>query len=179
MGKRTSNSLDNPSLIETNCPPLSRRKMSLTSCSSAALTLLALKQESRQPSSCASSQDGRGSMECDSVQSKNLLSDDCTRTQSMCSSVTDDDGSISEDELATSLNYSRFDTAKSGHSLIRMALVRPQIRVVSCKNKVALPTPSFTSWKVPPEGRPLPAPGRFPRGFIISSESSSTTHMMK
>jgi hypothetical protein len=165
MGKRCSNCIEDPLLIQVNDRQSSRRKMSLSSCSNAALTLLALKQESTPSNSPASSVTGYGSSSC-SIQSNLTSSDDRRPSLSICSSVTDDDGSITDDELGTS-NSSK--SATSGYELIRMALVRPKLRIVSVADKV-VPTLNIPTWTIPPVGRPLPAPGRFPRGLVIPSE---------
>ena len=165
MGKRGANCLDDPSLIEVNNLTSCHRTMSITSCSSAALTLLALKQESPSPSSSATSVFAYGSGESSFLRSNVATPDDSQRGFSMCSSVTDDDGS------SCSGDGSSVESPRSGHELIGMALVRPKLRLVSF-HSIASPSLSIPSWKVPPEGRPLPPPGRLPKGLIIESGAS-------
>lgn len=176
MGKRGANCLDNPSLIEIKHLTSCRRTMSVSSCSSAAMTLLALKQESPSPKSSDASAFAYGSGESTFLRSNvTTAADDSQRSFSMCSSVTDDDGSMLEDEgTSCSGDGSSVDSPRSGHALIRMALVRPKLRLVSFYPNVS-PTLSIPSWKVPPEGRPLPSPGRLPCGLVIASEASLMT----
>ena len=166
MGKRGANCLDDPSLIEIKHQTSCRRTMSVTSCSSAAMTLLALKQESPTPRSFATSEAGHATFP-----RLNLATPDDGQRSSMCSSVTDDDGSTMGDENTSCYgDTSSIDSPRSGHSLIRMALVRPKLRLVSFYTDVS-PTLSIPSWKIPPEGRPLAPPGRLPRGIVIASNS--------
>lgn len=166
MGKRGANCLDDPSLIEIKHLTSCRRTMSVTSCSSAAMTLLALKQESPTARSSTASDAGNGT----SLQTSLASHDDTPRSSSMCSSVTDDDGSTMGDESTSCFGDScSIESPRSGHALIRMALVRPKLRLVSFYPNVS-PTLSIPSWKVPPEGRPLSRPGRLPSGLVFASE---------
>ena len=174
MGKRSADCLGNPSLIEvTHMTSSCHRTTSITSCSSAAMTLLALKQESPSSSLSPSSDDGHGSLESTFLQTKYGQ-----RSPSMCSSVSDDDGSTVEDEGTTGTTCCgdtiSVDSPRSGHELLRMALVRPKLRLVSFCTNVS-PALSIPTWKVPPEGRPLPPPGRLPSGLVIAPEPSLMT----
>ena len=171
MGKRGANCMSNPSLIEYKRLTSCHRRMSESSCSSAAMTLLALKQESPTARSSATSGVRHGTY----LQSNLATPHGGHRSPSMCSSVTDDDGSTMGDESTSCFGDTcSIESPRSGHALIRMALVRPKFRLVSFHSNVS-PTLSIPSWKVPPEGRPLPPPGRLPRSVVIVSESSLMT----
>lgn len=169
MGKRSAVCLKGPSLIEIENlpPPAIRRKMS-TPFDSAALTLLSLKQEQTSPGSAESSVTGLGSRGSSSHLKSIMSSESRSRSPSMCSSVTDDERSVAKDELSES--YMNFP--QSGHSLVRMALVRPKLHPDSLKKKIPVKTPvSFPRWVMPPRGRPLPAPPRLPRGIVVAADT--------
>ena len=152
---------------------LEKRKRLASTQNFAALTLLALKQE---PLSAISSAFGCDKDEpldrCDSV-----TFDQRQRSHSSCSSVTDDEVESSCNHRVlgpTATPPRRFASvlpSGSHHPLLKMALTRPNLRLMD-----KAPSAQFVATHISmplPEGRPLQAPPRLPRGIVFAPRTES------
>lgn len=170
MGKRSINAMNLPALFDPVQHGLIAKRSRLPSTqNSAALTLLALKQE---PLIAISSVWGKDEQlnRCDSV-----TFDRRQRSPSLCSSVTDDElesGSIQGVPGSTTTSRRFTSVLPSGsHPLLKMALTRPNLCLVDKASSAQfLTSPSSITL---PEGRPLQAPPRLPTGIVFASRAES------
>jgi hypothetical protein len=161
MGKRRSNALSSPDLIESSC---AAKRKSLVTQNSAALTLLSLRQES--PCSVSAS-----SLPV-KVDSDSLCeSISFARRDSVCSSVTDDDEDDNESHpvvsqaLGEALRLSRDRVPMTTDSvLLNRALKQPRLRFVERYS----PLTKRSCVQPFPEGRPLQPPPRLPNPLGLS-----------
>jgi hypothetical protein len=152
-----------------------RRRLSATKSCSAALTLLALKQESLSATSCVGEQEGKTEQlnRCESV-----AFDRRVRNYSMCSSVTDDEEDTAFNHgILGSTTSRRFSSSmpEGSHLLINMALTRPNLCLVGKESPIhAFSRPALM---LLPEGRPLPLPPRLPSGIVAAPKAVSLAKM--
>jgi hypothetical protein len=163
MGKRRSNALSSPDIIESSCA--AKRKCLVTQ-NSAALTLLSLRQES-PCSITASSLPVKVDSDslCESIS--------FARRDSVCSSVTDDDEDDEESHPVVSqalgealqLSRERVPMTTDG-ALLNCALKQPRLRFVERSSPIT--KRSCTYVRPFPEGRPLQPPPRLPNPLGLS-----------
>lgn len=163
MGKRSINVSSYPPLIgPQDAEYIAKRIRRSSTKNLAALTLLALKQESLSLTSCVAQHDSKclPLYRCESVSF-----DKRERSRSICSSVTDDE----EREDVTDGVLKSSKSTLFSQPLLKMALTRPNLCLAVRTNHV-LSSPTLIEL---PVGRPLLPPPRLPRHLVTASNVES------